>query len=99
MKFNEDVGEIVQMVQVNKYEHQVVEHFDSEDNSLGFLNNLEHLDLRCQIAEQKAEGYYLMLNDKKIIIKSNGKPESWPVGLYETELMLFSRLFKAQRTK
>ena len=86
------------MIQVNKYEHQVVEHFDSDDNSLGFLNELEHLDLRCQIAEEKAEGYYLIFNDEKVFIRSNGKIEQWSIDLYDTNLMLFSRLFKAQRT-
>ena len=87
------------MIQVNKYEHQVVEHFDSEDNSLGFLNEFENLDLRCQIAEQKVKGYYLIFNNEKNYIKSNGKIEPWPTGLYDTLSFLFSRLFKAQRTK
>lgn len=87
------------MIKVNKYEPQVVEHFDSDDNSLGFLNDLESLDLRCQIAEEKAEGYYLIFNDKKVSIRSNGRVEYWPNGLYDMNLILFSRLFRAQRNE
>lgn len=36
------------MIKVNKYESQTVEHFDNNGNSLGFLNEWENADLRCQ---------------------------------------------------
>lgn len=87
------------MIKVNKYEPQTVEHFDPDDNSLGFLNELENLDLMCQIAEEKAEGYYLIFNDEKVFIRSNGKLDRWPIDLYDTGLMLFSRLSKTQRNE
>ena len=86
------------MIQINKYEPQVVEHFGPDGNSLGFLNEYESLDLRCQIAENKAEGFYLIFNDKKHLIQSNGKILPWPWDLFDTLSKLFSRLFKAQRT-
>lgn len=87
------------MIQINKYEPQVVEHFGPDGNSLGFLNEYENLDLRCQIAENKADGYYLMFNGKKYPIQLDGKILNRPYGLYDTLSVLFSRLFKAQRTK
>jgi hypothetical protein len=61
------------MIKINKYEIQTVEHFDNNGNSLGFLNEYENVDLWSQIAEQKLSGYYLMFNDMKIQIESNGK--------------------------
>ena len=85
------------MIKVNKYEVQTVEHFDNNGNSLGFLNEWENTDLRCQIAEQKASGYYLMFNGLKIQIEPNGKILNWENGLYDTNEILLVRLFKAQR--
>jgi hypothetical protein len=84
------------MIKVNKYEVQTVEHFDSNDNSLGFLNEYENTDLRAQIAEQKVSGYYLMFKGIKIPIAPSGKITNWENGLYDTTEILLSRLFKAQ---
>jgi len=84
------------MIKINKYEIQTIEHFDNNGNSLGLLNEHENTDLRCQIAEQKAIGYYLVFNGLKIQIESNGKIVNWENGLYDTNEILLSRLFKAQ---
>lgn len=72
------------MIQVNKITPQVVEHFDPDNNSLGFLNYEEHLDLRVQIKKEQIFGYYLVFNDKKIRLDLNGECEDYPIGLYET---------------
>lgn len=85
------------MIKVKKYEIQAVEHFDDNGNSLGFLNEHENYDLRCQIAEQKVSGYYLIFNGLKIQIEPNGKINDWVNGLYDTNQILLTRLFKAQR--
>lgn len=85
------------MIKVKKYEVQTVEHFDPYGNSLGLLNEYENADLRCQIAEEKASGYYLMFNGLKIPIELDGKIINWETGLYDTNERLLARLFKAQR--
>lgn len=87
------------MKKVKKYEVQTVEHFDINGYSLGFLNEYESADLRCQIAELKASGYYLIFNGKKIEIQSNGKIkwDYWGNGLYDTNETLLAKLFNAQR--
>jgi len=79
-----------------KIESELIEHFDPEGNSLGFLNEYENLDLRAQIAELKAEGYYLVVNGQQINILPSGKEESYTKGLYDVKDELYSRLFKAQ---
>lgn len=84
------------MIKVNKYEVQTVEHFDNNGNSLGFLNEQENIDLRCQIAEEKVSGYFLVFDNTKILIEPNGKINDWKIGLYDTTEKLFTRLFKAQ---
>lgn len=85
------------MIKVNKYKVQTVEHFDDNENSLGFLNEHESTDLRCQIAAHQADGYYLVFNGIKIPIQHDGRIENWPKGLYDTNQILLSRLFIAQK--
>ena len=85
------------MVEIKKIIPQTVEHFDSDGNSLGFLNENENLDLLCQIAEQKVSDYYLIFEDKKVKITSKGELEKWPSGLYDIEQHLFARLFNARK--
>jgi hypothetical protein len=63
------------MIKLNKIEPQTVEVFDPQNNSLGFLNEYEFLDLRAQIAEQRVEGYYYMFNEDQIFIDKDGR--SW----------------------
>jgi len=96
------------MIQPNKIDVLCVEHFDSEGKSLGFLNEHESNDLRCQIAEHNIcdfnsytipSGYYLMFNNEKIEIMVNGKINNWPSGLYDKNEILLARLFTAQRGK
>jgi len=85
------------MIKINKYEVQVVEHFDNNGNSLGFLNEHENLDLRIQIAKEKAIGYFLVFDGLKIGIEPNGKISNWKEGLYDANEILLALLFKAQR--
>jgi hypothetical protein len=89
------------MIQPNKIDVQVFEHFDPQDKSLGFLNDYENLDLRAQIAKAKMSGYYLMFKGEKIMIQPNGKisPLNWVEGLYDMQERLLCELFKAQRDK
>ena len=87
------------MIQVNKYTSQVVEHFDPDGKSLGFLSENENLDLRCQIAENRVKGYYLIFKGKRIDIEPNGKIINWACGLYDTTENLLARLFNAQLSR
>jgi len=85
------------MIKPIKIEVQTVEHFDPEGKSLGFLNDFENIDLRRQIAENKAIGYHLIFNGEKIDILPDGKITNWAVGLYDDHEILLSKLFKVQR--
>ena len=49
----------------------------------GLLNDFEFNDLRIQIAKEKAAGYYMMFNGKKIEITKNGRCSEWPIGFYD----------------
>ena len=83
------------MIKVKKIEPEAFEHFDSDGNSLGFLNEYENTDLRCQIAEHYIDGYYLMFEGKRYDIMPSGKINNWPHGLYDVTQDLIAKMFKA----
>ena len=85
------------MIKVNRIEPQTVECFDNNHKSLGFLNEYEFNDLRCQIAENKVNGYYIRFKNEAYVINSNGKLVNWPNGLFDTMETQLARLFIAQR--
>lgn len=62
---------------------QEVEVFDPEGNSLGMFNEYEFLDLRVQIKENEAKGYYLMYEGQNIRIDRYGTLEDYPEGLFD----------------
>lgn len=80
------------MITVKKIEPQLVEHFDNNKNSLGFLNYEEHLDLRVQIKEQEVKGYFLKFKNECIRIDHKGTLEKYPDGMYETVTDYLMRL-------
>jgi hypothetical protein len=87
------------MIRVNKYEARTVEVFDNNSNSLGKLNDLELLDLCCQIAEEKQEGYYIKIGTVEYSINNDGRITNYEkvvtINGY-TEFQLLDRLSKAQ---
>ena len=85
------------MIEVIKIEPQTVEVFDPSGKSLGFLNEYEINNLRAQIAENEVAGYYLVFNDKKIEIQSNGFISEWPYGMFDMNEELIARMFRAQK--
>lgn len=87
------------MIKVKKIEFQIVETFDPEGNSLGYLNEYELYDLRAQIAEQNAEGYYFIFGGKEIKIDLNGECEEWPSELFEGRMDSLMRILRANREK
>lgn len=79
------------MIKVNKIEPFTCEAFSPENESLGFLNEYEFYDLRIQIKEAKAKGYYMMFNNIRIGIDHQGNVEDDPNGFYD---MIVNQLLK-----
>lgn len=73
------------MVKIRNIKQEVHELFDPNNNSLGFINDNQFRDIQIQIGSQRLEGYYLLFNSNKVPIKSNGKIERWPIGLFELD--------------
>lgn len=80
------------MIKINKIPTQILEHFENE-KSLGFLNQDEHYDLRCQIKENQSENFYLIFQGEKVKIETDGNLSSHPKGMYDTSVNLLNRLF------
>ncbi len=85
------------MIERNFISPQTVEVFNFNGLSIGSLNEYEFNDLRCQIAEDAAQGYYVLFNDRKIMIQPDGKLEHWPEGLFDLMEQQMARIFKARR--
>lgn len=51
---------------------ETIEVFNSDGTSCGKLNEIEFLDLRCQIKKYKAKGFYIYYNGDKVMINTNG---------------------------
>lgn len=78
---------------------QTIEVFDPFDKSLGLLNELEFIQLRINIAEENAPGYYFKNNKLKVGILTNGKLTYEPQGLFEAHSALIAQLKHIQKTK
>ena len=51
---------------------EVIEVFSPDGISCGTLNEIEFLDLRCQIKKHKIRGFYIYHNGDKVFINNNG---------------------------
>lgn len=71
-------------IKVNKIKPQTVEFFAPDGTSLGFLNEYEMLDLRCQIKEANVEGYYCLFEHYMITVHPSGDMDCWPNGFFDT---------------
>lgn len=85
------------MIKVKSINVDIAEHFDNNNNSLGFLNLLESLDLRVQLATHKIKGYYFIVEGAKVTIDELGDVAGFPNGnFYSKELTYISRLIDIQ---
>ena len=51
---------------------ETIEVFGPDGSSYGSLNEVEFLDLRCQIKKFKKRGFYIYYDGEKVLIRPNG---------------------------
>lgn len=78
------------MVEIRDIKDKPVELWREDENNfhtlIGTIDNLLQFDdVRIQIAREKANGYYVLLNDIKVSINEYGMINHWPVGLFDIQ--------------
>lgn len=87
------------MVEIKRIPIQTVELFTPNNESLGFINNVEYNDVVLQICKQNIDGYYIVFDGKKINIDSDGQLDRWPCGLFDIQLSQFRDLIESRKVK
>ena len=70
------------VIKVNKIIPQTIPAYNPSGEFLGELNYFEFNDLRIQIKNEKVSGYYMIYNEQKIPIRSDGVVTYWPAGFF-----------------
>jgi hypothetical protein len=87
----------VQEVTINQFPLESVELFNQDNKSLGLINELQLLDVQCQIAERQLEGYYAMMGNLKCEIDNCGELKDWDGVTFHREYMLLTKLRRIQQ--
>jgi hypothetical protein len=64
-------------IKIKVIEPETIEVFGPDGSSYGKLNELEFLDLRCQIKKNKQSGFYIYYNGEKVKIRRDGLMEKY----------------------
>lgn len=82
------------MIKIRNVKERIeVNLFDERSIYLGTLRTeLQFLDVRLQIKEQKLEGYYFMWKNIKIPIESNGVILDWPDGFFDLRTKMIQEI-------
>jgi len=93
------------MIELKTIDYVRIPLYDNEDVLLGYVNEYELLNAQIQICQQSLEGYYVLLNDNKLVIDRYGmfasKLRQYPFdnNLREELLMCGVNIRKQQRSK
>jgi hypothetical protein len=88
-----------EVIHINRITPQTVEVFTPADRSMGFVNEYEFNDLRVQIATNELEGYYVLHDNEKLFISSDGHLSNWGTGMFDLMEIQISKMFQAGRGK
>lgn len=84
-------------VTINQFPSESVELFNQNNKSLGLINELQLLDVQCQIAEKRLEGYYVKMGNLKCEIDNCGELEDWDGVTFHREYVLLTKLKRIQQ--
>lgn len=69
-------------------------HYPNDELLIYTDNTLVFNDIRLQIKNKKLTGFYVIFNDKKYEINSDGTINNWPKGLFDIEIHQLANLIK-----
>lgn len=86
------------MITIRKYKYPEIRLYGPDGKFIGLIENRVELnDVRIQIAQQKAEGYYITFEDAIISILPNGDCNKWPPRFFDEDLKQFATLVAIRR--
>lgn len=83
------------MLKFDRIREKIGRVYSPDNKFLGeVFNEVEYLNIRVQIAEQKLEGYYVMFGKDKVHIHPNGYVSDHPPDVYTLKDKLESKLYE-----
>ena len=71
------------MVKINEIKETTAKLYKDKELVGEITSYLQLQDIRIQIKEAKAEGYFIDWNDHRINIDKNGLLSDWPLGFFD----------------
>jgi hypothetical protein len=87
---------------INHFDEEFVELFNPLNKSLGLINKYQLLDIQCQIAEKRLDGYYVMIKDLKCPIDNQGELQNWDDKTFDRKyrmLLLLKQIQEKNETR
>jgi hypothetical protein len=81
---------------IKPFNEEFVELFNPLNQFLGFINELQLLDVQCQIAEKRLNGYYVMIKDLKCLIDNQGEIQNWDDKTFHRKYQMLLKLKQIQ---
>jgi len=86
-------------IKINHFDREYVKLFSPDDKFIGDVNELQLLDIQCQICEKNLSGYYVVYPNGVGNIDSDGEIDHVPDDLFKRELDFVFKLRRLQKDK
>jgi len=86
-------------IKINHFEREYVKLFSPDDKFIGDVDELQLLDIQCQICEKNLSGYYVVYPNGVGNIDTDGEIDHVPDDLFKRELDFVFKLRRLQKDK
>ncbi len=83
MRAGESKAHTTMAIEVRNVEMPTHELFTPSGESMGFINELQFMDIRVQIRTEKIDGYHVAFGDQLVFIDKNGRLRDWPENFFD----------------
>lgn len=87
------------MIKVRKFKNQLVKIYYPSGDLLCEANQDTFTDIRCQIAQNKLNGFTYEWEGKKGTIDNKGQLSDWFYGMFDLSQKMYSKLFQLRSEK
>ena len=84
-------------IKIRNFKTEKIKLFNSNNEFIGDLDENQIMDVQCQIAESKLEGYYYEWGEKRGTISPKGELSDWFSGMFDLQQILFAKLYKIRK--